>query len=317
MRIHIILGVILNMKIGVLYGGTSAEREVSLSSGKGIIEALSKKGHEVVGIDFHPQRIKEIIDLDVDIVYIGLHGRFGEDGRIQALLEMLNIPYVGSGVLGSALAMDKAKAKTFFHKNGIRVAQEMVVYKHSFQKDEFKWNTTFPAVVKPNQEGSTIGLTIAQNEQELMEGIEEAFRFDDTVLIEEFIDGIEVTVAVMGNKGEEKALPVVEIVPKNKYYDYEAKYAPGMSEHIVPARVGDNTMNLLQANAVLAHQVLGCDIYSRVDFIVPRDGTEPVILEVNTLPGMTPTSLYPDAAREIGLSYEDMIEKLVQLSKNK
>ncbi|OLO42598.1 D-alanine--D-alanine ligase [Alkalihalophilus pseudofirmus] len=305
------------MKIGVLYGGTSAEREVSLSSGKGIIEALSKKGHEVVGIDFHPQRIKEIIDLDVDIVYIGLHGRFGEDGRIQALLEMLNIPYVGSGVLGSALAMDKAKAKTFFHKNGIRVAQEMVVYKHSFQKDEFKWNTTFPAVVKPNQEGSTIGLTIAQNEQELMEGIEEAFRFDDTVLIEEFIDGIEVTVAVMGNKGEEKALPVVEIVPKNKYYDYEAKYAPGMSEHIVPARVGDNTMNLLQANAVLAHQVLGCDIYSRVDFIVPRDGTEPVILEVNTLPGMTPTSLYPDAAREIGLSYEDMIEKLVQLSKNK
>ncbi|WP_209122560.1 D-alanine--D-alanine ligase [Alkalihalobacillus sp. BA299] len=305
------------MKIGVLYGGTSAEREVSLSSGKGIIEALSKKGHEVVGIDFHPQRIKDIIDLNVDIVYIGLHGRYGEDGRIQALLEMLNIPYVGSGVLGSALAMDKAKAKTFFYKNGIRVAKEMVLYKHNYQKEQLNWDTNFPVVVKPNQEGSTIGLTIAQNEQELRDGIEEAFRFDDTVLLEEFIDGVEVTVAVMGNKGEEKALPVVEIVPKNKYYDYEAKYAPGMSEHIVPARVDDEITKLLQKNAVLAHQVLGCDIYSRVDFIVPKDGREPVILEVNTLPGMTSTSLYPDAARAIGLSYGDMIEKLVELSKNK
>lgn len=314
MRIHIILGVMLNMKIGVLYGGTSAEREVSLSSGKGIIDALSKKGHEVIGIDFHPQRINDIINLNVDIVYIGLHGRYGEDGRIQGLLEMLNIPYVGSGVLGSALAMDKAKAKTFFHKNGIRVAQEMVVYKHNYDKGQFNWDTNFPAVVKPNQEGSTIGLTIAQNEQELLDGIEEAFKFDDTVLVEEFIDGVEVTVAVMGNKGEEKALPVVEIVPKNKYYDYEAKYAPGMSEHIVPARVEDEVTTLLQKNAVLAHQSLGCDIYSRVDFIVPRDGSEPVILEVNTLPGMTPTSLYPDAAREIGLSYEDMIERLVELS---
>lgn len=309
----------IDMKIAVLYGGTSAEREVSLSSGKGIIEALKKKGHDVIGVDFHPQRLHELAILNegVDAVYIGLHGRFGEDGRIQGYLDMLGIPYVGSGVLGSALAMDKAKAKTHFKKEGIRVAEEMVLYKHLFQKENFQFHLSYPTVVKPNQEGSTIGLTIAQNEEELTRGIEEAFKFDDTVLIEEFIEGREVTVAVMGGKGKEKALPVVEIVPKNKYYDYEAKYAPGMSEHIVPAPLDDEVTAYLHKNAVLAHQTLGCAVYSRVDFIVPHDGGNPVILEVNTLPGMTPTSLYPDAAREIGLSYEDMIEKLVLLSLEK
>ncbi|WP_096200968.1 D-alanine--D-alanine ligase family protein [Bacillus sp. FJAT-45350] len=302
------------MKIAVLYGGTSAEREVSLSSGKGIIAALEKKGHDVIGIDFHPDRINEILSLDVDIVYIGLHGRFGEDGRIQGLLDMVGLPYVGSGVLGSALAMDKAKAKHFFQREGIRVAKERVLYKHNYKKDAAEINFPFPAVVKPNQEGSTIGITFANNQEELKQGIEAAFKHDDTVLVEEFVSGREVTVAVLGQKGEEKALPVVEIVSKNTYYDYEAKYAPGMSEHIVPAQFKAEVTESLQKNAVLAHQSLGCDVYSRVDFIVPTDGTEPVILEVNTLPGMTPTSLYPDAAREYGLSYEEMIETFVQLS---
>ncbi|WP_078553243.1 D-alanine--D-alanine ligase family protein [Bacillus alkalicellulosilyticus] len=305
------------MKIAVLYGGTSAEREVSLSSGKGIIAALKNKGHDVIGIDFHPERINEIALLDVDIVYIGLHGRLGEDGKLQGLLDLYGIPYVGSGVLASALAMDKAKAKLFFKDGGIRVAKEKVVHDTFYNRDDFSIPFSYPAVVKPNQEGSTIGLTIAETEEEMLNGIEEAFKFDSTVLVEEFVAGTEVTVAVMGNRGEETAFPVVEIVPKNKYYDYESKYAPGMSEHIVPARVDEKTTEYLQKNAVLAHQVLGCEIYSRVDFIVPHDGTDPVILEVNTLPGMTPTSLYPDAAREVGLSYDDMIEKLVQLSKNK
>lgn len=305
------------MKIAVLYGGISAEREVSLSSGKGIINALEKKGHHVKGIDFHPKRLHELLDLDVDIVYIGLHGRYGEDGKIQALLDMLNIPYVGSGVQGSALAMDKARSKLFFSRVGTRVAKEQVLYKHLYDRESFTNTISFPVVVKPNQEGSTIGLTIAENEDMLRDGIEEAFRLDDTVLLEEFISGKEVTVAVIGNKGEEQALPVVEIVPKNKYYDYEAKYATGMSEHIVPARLTDVQTAYVKKHAVLAHQSLGCEIYSRVDFIVPQDGSDPVILEVNTLPGMTPTSLYPDAAKEIGLSYEDMIEKLIELSLKK
>lgn len=307
------------MKICVLYGGTSAEREVSLSSGKGIIEALKKKNHDVIGIDFRGTKecLLQIMNLDVDLFFIGLHGRLGEDGRVQGLLDLLKIPYVGSNVLGSALAMDKARSKKMFALKGIRVAKEKLVEKHSFIKESFSHELTYPVVVKPNHEGSTIGLTIAQNEAELIGGIDAAFNHDDVVLLEEFISGQEVTVAVMGNKGNFKALPIVEIVPKNAYYDYESKYAPGMSEHIVPARVSDEMTNLLQEQSVLAHEALGCDVYSRVDFIVPKDGGNPVILEVNTLPGMTPTSLYPDAAREIGLSYEDMIETLVELSMKK
>lgn len=307
------------MKIGVLYGGTSAEREVSLSSGRGVMEALKSKGHEVVGIDFTPSKemIDQISNLDVDIVFIALHGRLGEDGRVQALLDLLQIPYVGSNVMSSALAMDKARSKKMFGLSGIRIAKEIVLEKHNYDSASFKNTLSYPVVVKPNHEGSTIGLTIAKDEAQLQSGIEAAFQHDQVVLLEEFISGKEVTVAVLGNKGEEKALPIVEIVPKNAYYDYESKYAPGMSEHIVPARLNEETTSLILEQAVLAHRAIGCDIYSRVDFIVPHDGSKPVILEVNTLPGMTPTSLYPDAAREIGLTYPDMIERLMELSLKK
>ncbi|MGC4376263.1 D-alanine--D-alanine ligase [Fictibacillus sp. Mic-4] len=305
------------MKIAVLYGGVSAEREVSLSSGKQIMAALKEKGHEVIGIDFQIDRLNELLHLEVDAVFIGLHGKFGEDGRLQGMLDMLNIPYVGSGVLASALAMDKSKSKKFFQEQGIRTAKEIVLEKKLYREDELEIPFPFPVVVKPNHEGSTIGLTIAQNKEELLQGIQTAFTHDHTVMIEQFISGKEVTVAVMGEKGNVKALPVVEIVPKNSYYDYESKYAEGGSVHYVPARVSDEITALLQKNAVLAHEALGCEVYSRVDFIVPHDGSEPVILEVNTLPGMTPTSLFPDAAKEIGLSYPDMIEQLIKLSIHK
>ena len=299
------------MKIAVLYGGTSAEREVSLSSGKGVIDALKQNGHDVIGIDFNPERLEEVLSLDVDLVFIGLHGRFGEDGRIQGLLEMLNIPYVGSGVLSSALAMDKAKSKRMFEKAGIEVAKDITLKKDKFKKGGIEYVPfDYPVVVKPVSEGSTIGISIANDEKQLLDGIELAFQHDDEIMIEEFVSGKEVTVAVLGNQ----ALPVIEIVPKNKYYDYESKYLPGMSEHIIPARVNKETLTILEKNAVNAHQALGCRTYSRADFIVPEDGGDPIILEVNTLPGMTPTSLFPDAAKHIGLSYNEMIEKLIQLS---
>ena len=304
------------MKVGVLYGGTSAEREVSLSSGKGIMSALKENGHEVIGVDFHPERLTEVMELDVDIVFIGLHGKFGEDGRIQGLLDMLQIPYVGSGVLGSAVAMDKAKSKKVLKDSGVRLAKDLVLNKSDdYRAIDLPFG--YPVVVKPNSEGSTIGLTIAQNEEELTTGIEEAFRFDQTVILEEFVSGTEVTVAVMGSKGDVKSLPVVEIVPKNAYYDYESKYAEGGSEHIVPARISPTYTELIQHQSVVAHELLGCETYSRVDYIVPLDGSEPVFLEVNTLPGMTPTSLFPDAARAIGYSYEQMIENLIQLGLKK
>ncbi|OEH93483.1 D-alanine--D-alanine ligase [Bacillus solimangrovi] len=305
------------MKVAVLYGGTSAEREVSLSSGRGIMEALKQKGHEVIGIDFHPNMINDILTLDVDIVFIGLHGRLGEDGSIQSLLDLAGIPYVGSGVLASALAMDKAKSKVMFANVGIRTAQDVILQKSTFSKEDFNLPFSLPIVIKPNREGSTIGLTIAHDEEEVLKGLEFAFEHDEEIMIEQYVKGTEVTIAVIGERGKEQAMPIIEIVPKNKYYDYESKYAPGGSEHIIPARINDEVTQLLLNNAVLAHQVLGCEVYSRADFIIPDNGEKPVILEVNTLPGMTPTSLFPDAAKYIGIKYEEMIEELVNLSLKK
>jgi D-alanine-D-alanine ligase len=305
------------MKIAVLYGGISGEREVSLSSGKGIIEALQKNGHEVIGIDFHPHRLHEITQLNVDMVYIGLHGKYGEDGKIQGLLDMLGIPYVGSGVLASALAMDKYKAKQIFNQNGLPVAKGKKYSQdtdYSLIENDILTNFSFPIVVKPNQEGSTLGLTVVKTKGELSEAIKNGFQFDSDILVEEFVKGKELTVAVWGKQGEESALPIIEIIPKNEYYDYESKYAEGGSEHIVPANIPDDLTKKIQEYAVKAHQLLGCRTYSRVDFILSDSG-HPIILEINTLPGMTPTSLFPDAAKAVGISYEEMIEKFIQMSK--
>lgn len=305
------------MKIAVLYGGVSGEREVSLATGSGIVHALKKNGHDVIEIDFNPKFLQEIIALDVDLVFIALHGKYGEDGRIQGLLDMLEIPYVGSNVLASALAMDKGKAKQIFKQNHIPVAKSKVYQvTKSNVKDIFKDIKecfTPPFVIKPNREGSTLGLSMIKKEEEIEEGIMMAAKSDHMILVEDFIDGVEVTVPILGAKNREKALPVIEIVPKNEFYDYESKYTAGGSEHIIPARLEEQVLQTIKEYALKAHQALGCEIYSRVDFIVQKDQT-PVILEVNTLPGMTETSLFPSAAKAIGLDYESMIEKIIQLS---
>lgn len=308
------------LKIAVLYGGISGEREVSLSSGRGIIEALKNNGHTVIGIDFHPERLDELFKLEVDLVFIGLHGKFGEDGRIQGLLDMLSIPYVGSGTLSSALAMDKEKAKDVFEMHDIPVAKSKafrIKEKNSINEiaKEVLEKFQFPFVVKPNSEGSTLGLTIVEKEEQIMEALKKAVDSDDVILVEDFIKGKELTVPVLGAVGEEKALPIIEIIPKNDHYDYESKYSPGGSEHIVPADLPMDITNTIKEYAVRAHQSLDCEIYSRVDFILTNENI-PVILEVNTLPGMTPTSLFPDAAKAVGLTYEQMIEEIVRLSIN-
>jgi len=308
------------VKVAVIYGGKSREREVSLRSGKGIANALRKKGFDVKEIDYISKDIIHELE-DIDIAYLALHGKYGEDGRIQGLLDVLEIPYVGSGVLASALAMDKAKSKRVFDYAGIRVAKDVLISnvdRVTIDTQEIIDNIGFPAVVKPNQEGSTIGLFIVNSKAELINAIDEALKFDSHVLVEEFIDGTEVTVAVFESETEIKALPIIEIVPKkNKYYDYESKYAPGGSDHIIPARIDENTKNLIMKWAVEAHQQLGCETLSRVDFIIPKDKSLPIILEVNTLPGMTETSLYPDAAKSIGLSYDDMVYQFVTITLNK
>lgn len=306
------------MKIAVLYGGVSKEREVSISSSKGIIEALKQNGHEVVAIDFNPKKLNEIIDLKVDLVYIGLHGKYGEDGSIQGLLDMLDIPFVGSGVLGSALAMDKFKAKQLFDTVAIPTAkgQRFKIDKTTELTvivTEIHQTFTFPFVIKPNREGSTLGLTIVTEASETAVAIENAMQSDPYILVEQFIKGRELTVPVMGKMNEESSLPIIEIIPKYELYDFEAKYAEDGSEHIIPALLDPALTKQIQDYAVLAHQILGCETYSRADFILTEDNI-PYILEVNTLPGMTPTSLFPDAAKVIGLSYEAMIERFIQLT---
>lgn len=309
------------MKIAVLYGGISKEREVSLSSGKGIMKALEANGHEVIGIDFHPEKIEDLATLDVDLVFIGLHGKHGEDGRVQGLLDMLDIPYVGSGVLASALAMDKHKAKMLFEQQSIPVPKGK---RYRVQQDSeineivshIKQNFECPFVVKPNSEGSTLGLTIIQDKQDTYNAVVNALKSDDYILVEEFIQGLELTIPVMGEMGKEEALPVIEIIPKNELYDYESKYAAGGSEHIIPARIDEDVAEKMKQYAIEAHQILGCEVYSRADFLLTKDLT-PYILEVNTLPGMTSTSLFPDSAKEIGMNYEAMIEKFVQLTLKK
>lgn len=306
------------MRIAVLYGGTSKEREVSLSTGEGMIKALRHLGHDVVAIDFNPAKLTQHInDLEnVDFVLIGLHGKQGEDGRVQGFLELLDLPYLGSGVLASSLAMDKSRAKQIFANEGLPIARSQTFSKKMNIKEIYQTvieTFDYPFVIKPNQEGSTLGLTFVHQQEEVEKALHLAFSHDDQLIVEDFVEGRELTVSVFGDQGEEEALPIIEIIPKNKYYDYEAKYSEGGSQHIVPANIAESLTNRIQSLAVKAHQALGCESYSRVDFILNKSG-EPIILEVNTLPGMTPTSLYPDAAAAIGLSYEDMLEKLVRLA---
>lgn len=310
------------MKIGVLYGGVSGEREVSISSSKGIIKALKSKGYDVYPVDFHPERLTEIINLNVDLVYIALHGKYGEDGRVQSLLDMLGIPYIGSNVLASALAMDKSKAKEIFSLHDIPVAKSKVYsYSRSVNLSDLAKDLEaefeLPFIIKPNSEGSTLGLSVINKQADIKDALAYAFESDSKVLVESYLDGMELTVPVLGEVDFEEALPVIEIVIESELYDFEAKYSTGGSEHIIPARISEEKTKEIQDLAVKAHKALGCEVYSRADFILTKDGT-PYILEVNTLPGMTETSLFPDACRVEGITYPEMVERFIQITlKNK
>ncbi len=301
-------------RIGVIYGGENSEKEVSINTGRGIINALKIKGYEVIPIEYSADMIDRLRSSELDLVYIALHGKFGEDGRVQGLLDILKIPYVGSGVLASSLAMDKITAKKLFAYEGLPTALDVILIKN---KSEINIKSiieklSLPVVIKPATEGSTVGLTIAEDEDEIIEGIEKAFNYDERIIVEQYLSGVEVTVAVLEDEDEIKALPIIEIIPKNKFYDYESKYALGGSKHIIPARIPKNLTLEVQKNAIKAHKALGCKTISRVDMIITNE--IPYILEVNTLPGMTETSLFPDAAKAIGLEYADMIDLLVKIT---
>jgi D-alanine-D-alanine ligase len=290
-------------QIAVLMGGLSAERDVSLRTGRAIGQALQRCGYQIVEIDAGRDLPAQLERAGAEVVFIALHGRFGEDGTVQGLLELCGIPYTGSGVLASSLAMDKVATKKMLCYHGIVTP----AFAELRQGDVITDNLPdYPLVVKPAREGSTIGISIANDRRALEGGLAEAFRHDDLVLVEQFIAGAEVTVGVLDGQ----PLPVIQVVPKGGFYDYQSKYTPGETEYLLPAPLPEATYLALQEAAVRVFRAVGCQGAARVDFMVTD--TDFYCLEVNTIPGMTETSLLPKAAQAAGLSFDELVERILE-----
>jgi len=294
---------ITNKRIGVLMGGLSSEREISLKTGNLVTSSLIRKGYDAISIDVGRDLPFRLVDEKIEVAFIALHGRYGEDGCIQGLLEAMGIPYTGSGVTASAIGMDKLLSKKIFEYNDIPTPK-FIVYRRDIGEEPIA--VRYPAVVKPCRQGSTIGVSLVSKGSELHRAIENALRYDDEVIIEEYISGMEVTAGIL----EDSPLPLVEIVPAGGFYDFSAKTTSGMAEYIVPARLSPSLSKEIQTIALKAHKALRCCHVSRVDFRVDPAG-RPYVLEINTVPGMTETSLLPRAAREAGIAYDDLVEKIL------
>jgi D-alanine-D-alanine ligase len=298
------------LSVAVVMGGTSAERDVSLSTGRQILSALNESRYQVSSLD--PARpaalVSALTENRPDVVFIALHGPGGEDGTIQGTLDFLGLPYTGSGVLASALAMDKVMAKRMLIAQGIRMPLDRALQ----SGDPLPAGLSYPVVVKPNRQGSTIGMSIVKTEQDLPLALAAAFEHDETALVEEFITGMEITVPVLGNR-ELEPLPIVEIVPASGFYDFQAKYTPGATDEIVPARLPAALAEQARQIALLCHRSLGCRGMSRTDMFVTADG-QIFTLEVNTIPGMTPTSLLPRSAEAAGIPFPRLLDRLIDLA---
>lgn len=293
--------------IGVLMGGLSAEREVSLRTGRAVLNALLEAGYLAVAIDAGRDLPARLAEERIEVAFIALHGRFGEDGTVQGLLEMLGIPYTGSGVLASSVAMDKVTTKKLLRYHQLPTP-DFCIYRRG-EDLELLLNGChdFPLVVKPAREGSTIGISIVRDRDELAAGIAAALRHDELILIEEFIAGAEVTVGVLAGE----ALPIIQVVPKGGFYDYHAKYTVGQTEYLLPAPLDGALQARLQEAAVAAYRVIGCEGAARIDFMVREEQGEFFCLEVNTIPGMTETSLLPKAARHVDISFGELVQRIL------
>lgn len=305
------------MKVMVLMGGTSTEREVSLRSGQAVSEALRSKGYEVETLDLQPDNLGEIPKARPDVVYLALHGKNGEDGTVQGYLDLLNIPYTGPGLAASAVCMNKILTKKLLAYEGLPTADFITLRKNCFSRDALVVDTIverlgLPLVVKSASQGSSIGTYIVKSADKILDAIEDAFKLDNEVLIEKFIDGIQLTVTVVGNDNP-RVYPIIEITAENEFYDYESKYTPGMSNHIIPARISESLKLKVETICEQAYKAAGCRGLSRIDVMADSD-ENPYILEINTIPGMTATSLVPDAARAIGQSFEELVDELVKLA---
>jgi D-alanine-D-alanine ligase len=300
------------LRVALLAGGFSAEREISILTGAMIAKNLDKKKYQVFLFDPARDLMKLVGALKnkrMDVVFPALHGPLGEDGTIQGMLEIFSVPYVFSGVLASALAMDKDMAKKIFKKEKIPTPKYFIfTYKNHISLKKVK----FPCVVKPLTQGSSVGVTIAQKPSEFKKALKKALEFGPKAMVEEFIEGREVTAAVLGN-AKPRALPLIEIKPKiSQFFDYEAKYQKGGSEEICPAPINQILTKKIQDLAVKVHVALGCRGVTRTDLIL--HGSQPFVLEINTIPGMTETSLVPQAASAAGIKFPQLLDRLIELA---
>ncbi len=303
-------------KVAVLKGGWSRERSISLKTGAAVEAALRRMKIPVMSIDVRPTVLSRLTKQKPDLCVIALHGAFGEDGRIQSALEFLGIPYTGSGPLASALAMDKVASKRLFVEAGVPTPAWAVVSRNEFSDDEraaLKRAVALlgkgPVFVKPYDQGSAIGATRVTNRAALKKAVSVCFRMSEKALVERFIPGRELTVGILGDA----VLPIVEIVPEHAFYDFHSKYAKGGSRHLVPAALPAKTTRLVHKVAMNAFAALGCVAYGRVDVLLDKAG-RPWVLEVNTIPGMTSTSLLPDAANAVGIDFDELVLKIIQYS---
>lgn len=298
-------------RVGVLMGGLSAEREVSLGSGHAVAEGLRRAGFDVVEIDVGRDLAVRLAHARIDAVYIALHGRLGEDGTVQGLLEVLGIPYTGSGVLSCALCMDKILSRSVLCACNVPVAPG---FELACVDDDLPSGWSLPVVVKPSDEGSSVGVTIVKQKAQWKPALELAFQCSHRALVEKYVEGKEITVAVLDGE----PLGTLEIEPRAEFYDYQSKYAPGGSLHHVPARIQERqTLRALEI-ARRAFRALGCAGAARVDMIVPRDEDEDlIVLEVNTIPGMTERSLLPEIAAGAGIGFDELVARLVRSASTK
>lgn len=303
--------------LALLSGGISSEREVSLSGGAQVAAALDPARYEIRRYDPRSDLSRLVAEAaDIDVALVILHGPFGEDGTVQGLLDLLDIPYQGAGVLGSALAMNKLAAKRLYRDAGLRVpACRSVRAGESPDIPATVAEVGLPLVVKPGSGGSSIGMSVVRTAEALENAMELAFDHDDLVLLERFVPGVELTAGVIGND-ELESLPLVEIVPKAEhgFFNYAAKYSAGEAEEICPARVSPEVAETARTQARIAHRALFCRGYSRTDFMLSEADGELYVLETNTIPGMTPTSLFPQAARAAGMEFSALLDRLVDLA---
>lgn len=301
-------------KIAVLCGGRSREREVSLRSGKRVYESLKSQGFNVIKLDLTDNLVADLKKKKIDLVYIILHGQYGEDGTIQGVLELAGIPYTGSKVLASALAMNKLAAKRIFDAANIPTPRYLPIDRNAdlqAEADKIRRIFPFPLVVKPTSEGSSFGVSILKSGEKLESVLEKGLKEYRELFVEEFIKGKEITIGVIGTGADLQALPILELVPKNEFYDFAAKYTSGLTEFIIPARLPAPLYKRAQELALSAHQALGCYGVSRVDMIVSHDHI-PYVTEVNSLPGMTEHSDLPAEAANAGITFDQLVVKILE-----